>query len=74
MINNTIEVNTTASTVVRLGGLILGYMCSYMGVIFVYYTVKKITEKLINAKKKNCGTNSRKGVLEFICSISRLYI
>lgn len=29
VINNTIEVNTTASAVVRLIGLILGYMCSY---------------------------------------------
>ena len=60
VINNTIEVNTTASTVVRLGGLILGYMCSYMGVIFVYYTVKKITEKLINAKKSKLWNEFKK--------------
>lgn len=60
VINNAIEVNTTASAVVRLVGLILGYMCSYMGVIFVYYTVKKITEKLINAKKSKLWNEFKK--------------
>ena len=60
VINNTIEVNTTASAVVRLVGLILGYMCSYIGVIFVYYTVKKITEKLINAKKSKLWNEFKK--------------
>ena len=60
VINNTIEVNTTASAVVRLIGLILGYMCSYMGVIFVYYTVKMITEKLINAKKSKLWNGFKK--------------
>lgn len=51
VIDSAIEANTTASAVVRLVGLILGYMCSYMGVIFIYYTVKMITKKLIKAKK-----------------------
>lgn len=60
VINNTIEVNTTASVVVRLVGLILGYMCSYMGVIFVYYTVKMITEKLINVKKSKLWSGLKK--------------
>lgn len=52
--------NGITSAVVRLIGLILGYMCSYMGVIFVYYTVKMITEKLINAKKSKLWNGFKK--------------
>ena len=51
VIGKAIEANTTASAVVRLIGLILSYMCSYMGVIFIYNAVKMITDNLINMRK-----------------------
>ena len=51
VIGKAIEANTTASAVVRLIGLVLSYMCSYMGVIFIYNTVKMITDNLVNIRK-----------------------
>lgn len=51
VIGKAIEANTTASAVVRLIVLILSYTCSYMGVIFIYNTVKMITDNLVNIKK-----------------------
>lgn len=51
IINKVIEVNTTASILVRLIGLVSGYMCSYMGVVFIYYTERMITERLVNIGK-----------------------
>lgn len=46
-----IDINTSNSILVRSFSLISGYMCSYMEVIFVYYIVKLITEKLGNTSK-----------------------
>ena len=51
VIDKIIEMNTPSSILVRSFGLILAYMCSYMGVVFVYCIVKMITEKLSNVKK-----------------------
>ncbi len=51
VIDKIIETNTSSSVLVRSFGLILGYMCSYMGVVFVYCIVKLISEKLNNVRK-----------------------
>lgn len=51
VIDKIIEMNTPSSILVRSVGLILAYMCSYMGVVFVYGIVKMITEKLSNVRK-----------------------
>lgn len=51
VIDKAIEANSTTSMGARLIGVLFSYMCSYMGVIFIYYTVKMITKKLNSAKK-----------------------
>lgn len=51
VIDKIIEMNTPSSILVRSVGLILAYMCSYMGVVFVFGIVKMITEKLSNVRK-----------------------
>ena len=51
MLKEFIDVDIMASSLLRMFALILGYMCSYMGVIFIYYFVTMITTKLNNAFK-----------------------
>ena len=60
IIGKIIKANITASVLVRLIGSILGYMCSYMGVVFIYYSVKIITERLIDARKPKIWNELKK--------------
>lgn len=51
LLGKMIKENPTVSIVVRLIGTALRYICPYMGVIFIYCIVKKITEKSNRHKK-----------------------